>query len=211
MKRTTSKLKCAICGKESQHNIILSSNTFGTKTQLDLRVVGGKTSLSDRIQRCPHCNYANNDIEENIGIGINELKCAKYQEILNSNLDDTAKSFILCAILCDKAKQKRDAGMMYHYASWVFDDLKDTENADKYRKKACDRILEVAIEEDDGDTAVQCVDLLRRNGNYKKALELIDEIGKTDIEEIDKILAFEKELIAKKDKTPHFVDEALTK
>jgi len=100
---------------------------------------------------------------------------------------------------------------MYHFASWVFDDLKDTENADKYRKKACDRILEVAIQEDDGDTAVQCVDLLRRNGNYKKALELIAEIGETDIEEIDKVLAFEKELIAKKDKTSHYVEEALQK
>ena len=99
---------------------------------------------------------------------------------------------------------------MYHHASWVFDDLKDTQNADKYRKKASERLLEVAIEEDDGDTAVQCVDLLRRNGNYKKALWIIDEIGKTDIEEIDKILAFEKELIAKKDKTPHFVDEVLS-
>jgi len=210
MKRTTSKLKCAICGKESQQQVILSSNTCGTRTHLDLRIVGAKTSLSDRIQRCPHCNYANNDIEENIGIGINELKCAKYQEILKSDINDTAKSFILCAILCDKAKQKRDASAMYHHASWVFDDLKDTQNADKYRKKASERLLEVAIEEDDGDTAVQCVDLLRRNGNYKKALWIIDEIGKTDIEEIDKILAFEKELIAKKDKTPHFVDEVLS-
>ena len=211
MKRTNAKLKCAICGKESEQQIILSSNTFGTKTQLDLRVVGGKTSLSDKIQQCPHCHYVNNNIEENIGIGINELKCVKYQEVLNSNIDDTAKNFILNAILLDKVKQKRNAGVMYHFASWVFDDLKDTENADKYRKKACDRILEVAIQEDDGDTAVQCVDLLRRNGNYKKALELIAEIGKTDIEEIDKVLAFEKELIAKKDKTSHFVEEALQK
>ena len=72
-------------------------------------------------------------------------------------------------------------------------------------------LLLIVEQEDDGDTAVQCVDLLRRNGNYKKALELIAEIGETDIEEIDKVLAFEKELIAKKDKTSHFVEEALQK
>lgn len=208
MKKINTKLKCAVCGKESEQQIILSSNTFGTKTQLDLRVIGGKSSLSDKIQFCPHCHYANYNIEKNIGIGINELKCAKYQEVLNSNIEDTAKNFILNAILLDKTKQKRKAGIMYNFASWVFDDLKDNENADKYRKMACNRLLNT-LKEDDGDTAVQCVDLLRRNGNYKKALELIDEIGKTDIEEIDKVLSFEKELIAKKDKSSHFVEEAL--
>lgn len=209
MKKTNAKLKCAICGKESDQQIILSSNTCGTKTQLDLRIVGGQISLANKIQQCPYCNYVNNNIEVNIGVGIKDLSCAKYQEVLNSNIDATAKKFILSAILLDKVKRKRDAGIMYHFASWVFDDLKDNENADKYRKKACDRILEVAIQEDDGDTAVQCVDLLRRNGNFKKALDLIAEIGKTDIEELDKVLAFEKELIAKKDKTSHFVEEAL--
>ena len=209
MKYTTGNLKCAICGKESSQLIILSSNNFGTKTQLDLRVVGDQINLKNKIQQCPHCLYSNYNIEENVGIEKQDLNNPDYTEILKSNLDNTAKMFILNAILLDKVNKNLDAGIMYHYASWVFDDLNDTENADKYRKKACERIYEFAIQENDGESAVQAVDLMRRNGDFEKALELVSEIGKTDIEEIDKILAFEKKLISEKDRDSHFVEEVL--
>lgn len=205
MKKINSNLTCAICGKESEQEISLSSSTFGMRTHLDLRVVG--SSLDNLVQQCPHCHYTYFNIEKDLGLSLKDIESKEYQEILNADINDLAKKFILCAILCDKANQTKNAGIMYHHASWVFDDINDIQNADKYRKMACERILEVAIKEEDGDTTIQCLDLLRRNGNYKKALELIDEIGKTDIEEIDKVVAFEKELIKKQDKNAHFVDE----
>lgn len=81
------------------------------------------------------------------------------------------------------------------------------ENANKYRKEAADRILAVAIKKKDTNSAVQCVDLLRRNGDYKKALKLIEKIRKSNNKMLDKVLTFEKELIIKQDKEVHFLDE----
>lgn len=217
MKKERLELKCAICGEESMQTVTLSSGMLGVRmlTQLDLRVVserrglGDFMGLGDRVQECPHCHYVNYDIRKKLGITAEDLKSEKYQEVVNSEIDEVAKKFILNAILLDMLKQEKKAGMMYHHASWVFDDLNDSENADKYRKEACERILKVALEEDDGDTALQCVDLLRRNGEFSRATELLKKIGVANIEEIDKVIAYEKELIKNEDRSIHYVEEAM--
>src|ERR1044072_678127 len=63
-RRSWQAFSCAQCGQESEHIVILSTNTFGTP-DLDLRPARMKRDTMDCwVQECPHCRYVAQSLDD---------------------------------------------------------------------------------------------------------------------------------------------------
>ncbi len=219
MKIEKTKLKCAVCGKQSNQEIVLSQHHFGVKQHLDTRCDNGMVDVP--IQECPHCHYSNSSIDTCEEVTKKIVESPAYQAIVSSDLNKKAKSYIQAAIINEKMKNFENAGNLYLFATWVFEDENDNKNATKYRKLAYKNLIKVAEEKDDGDTYLQCTDLLRKNKEFDKANELahkvfldatnVDPEYRVTNEYVDllNIIHFERKLIQNKDSADHLVEESI--
>lgn len=218
MKIEKTKLKCAVCGKQSNQEVVYSSHSFGAKQHLDCRYDNGQVVAP--IQECPYCHYANIDISRESKNAKQIYSCAKYQEILNSNFDNKIKNYLKAALVNEKDKEAL-AAQLYLNATWCFEDENDKKNATKYRKLACKNLIEIAEKEDNGDIYIQCIDLLRKNKEFDKAYELLHKV-RLDLTGVDveykltdeytdllNIIKFEEKLIKNKDFADHLVEESI--
>lgn len=58
------KLRCAVCGRASEHQVLASTNTMGPP-DLDLRPEEmQRSTMNVWVQRCPHCGYCARSIED---------------------------------------------------------------------------------------------------------------------------------------------------
>jgi hypothetical protein len=215
------ELKCAVCGKQSTQKIVYSSHAFGVKQHLDARADNGSVDVP--IQECPHCHYSNANISKENKGAKKIVESATYQNIINSNLDKSAKQYIQAAIINEKERNFASAGNLYLFATWIFEDNKDRKNATKYRKLAYKNLIKFAEEKDEGDTFIQCADLLRKNKEFEKAKELVDKIHyelfqvDADYKNTDEyivlknIVDFEDKLIKNKDFADHLVEESVVR
>ncbi len=218
MKIIETKLKCAVCGKQSEQKIIESSHTFGAKQHLDTRFDNGV--VDKHIQECPYCHYCNFSIDEAETVAKKVVESTSFQTIYQANIDERAKKYICAAMVNEKAKKFVQAGNLYLFATWIFEDNKDLKNATKYRKLAYKNLIKVADKNEDGDLYIECVDLLRKNKEFEKAQELLlkvkTELGNVDDEfkddeaylMLNNIINFEEKLINKKDFADHLVEES---
>ena len=205
MRILKSNVECAMCGNISRQTVVLSSHKYKGDMRLDSRIP--EDAFKYRIQRCPHCNYVNNEISKRIGIAKEDLKTPEYEKFLNLKVDNIAKNFMLSAVLFKQLNKQKESAMQYLKASWVFDDLNKEEYAEVCREKACELLLPYAETEDDGDECLLCIDLYRKNRKFEKALELIARVDDTGIESIDQLVEFQKNLISKRDSDEHFASE----
>ena len=114
--------KCMHCGCEKEYNVMGSTSSFGAP-DLDTRPAPlARNTLEYGIQRCPKCNYSNNDIEKKIDFDDSILKGDKYIEILNSKIPEVAKSYLLAALLKESINDYNLASRFMLNACWVFDD-----------------------------------------------------------------------------------------
>ncbi len=202
---------CALCGKQSQFTVALSTNAFGSM-DLDTRPPEmARSVLPFEIQQCPHCNYANPDIEENpLGICPSDLSASAYVRLAkNRSINSTARSYLLAGYLYEQKQKYRQAGGMYLKAAWSFDDMRNDSGAISARKKAVENIEKWLQETDEVNLEVMTVDLYRRIGDFEKADRTIGRLMKRELPELlASILNFERKLIGEKDTRCHRVEEA---
>lgn len=203
---------CAICGKVSQQNVILSVSSSGYM-DLDTRPASPlRNHLSDLVQMCPYCHYCNTDISlKDSEVSRDTLQMPAYSKLAaNSNVDTVTKKFLLSAIIKKNFDKQRDAGFMYLYAAWSFDDLKIAGNAAKARLKAIDCFKKHLDASNDHNCAVIVVDLLRRCKKFDEAVDTANFVLNFAEEPLlRQILNFETELSYKKDDLVHNVGEVL--
>lgn len=193
--------KCAVCGHEAEYKLIMSTSSFGS-SDLDTRPPAlARFLLTDQVEFCEHCGYANIDINSLSSENAKELmETEEYQNILNSTINKTSKKFLLTAYLTPFRKYNDHRGGYYLKAAWAFDDHHDTENAIEARKKSVDLLMQYAKIRKKINVEVIVVDVLRRSLQFEEAEKLaLDLLERVDNDLMKKILSFQIELINKKD------------
>lgn len=201
--------KCAVCGHEAEYKLIMSTSGFGSM-DLDTRPPAlARFLLSDQVEFCEHCGYANIDISCLSRENVQEyMETDEYQNILNSSINETSKKYLLTAYLTPFRKHTDYRGGYYLKAAWAFDDHHDTENAIEARKKSVDFLMQYAKIRKKIKIEVIVVDVLRRSLQFEEAKKLaLDLLERVDDDLMKKILLFQIELINKKDVACHKVSE----
>ncbi len=203
--------ECAICGKQHSYTELASTYSNGT-IDLDTRPCGMKRdTLSYEIQYCDNCYYANSDISATIdGMHNQLLQHPVYLAVVHdANIDATAKSFLLSGYLHANAKDYHMAGIMYLQAAWIFDDNNQVQYASRARVKALKYLTLHAEDTADMHTAVLCVDLLRRTGDFAGAIQTAQQLIDYGAEQfLAKVLLLEQKLARNNDADCHNVGEA---
>jgi len=205
---TNVKYTCGLCGNTFHSNTYISYTAFGTP-DLDLRPPEMQRSTMPLwAKECPACGLVsrgNIRDEENKKhkdyIESEEYKTCQNQEISSS----LARKFYKCALIELQENNKRDAYESFLCGAWACDDLFDVDGAKICRKKAIELFEDTDMKEDT-ELVLRQVDLLRRVGEFKKALTLLKTIKFKDIT-LWKIGLFQRNLCRKKDTSCYRVSD----
>ncbi len=211
---------CAICGKESEHKVIVSTNNLGG-TSLDTRTFpAGYDILETFIQTCPSCGYCAPRISAKIEGTPEIIKTDSYrQQLKSTEFPSLANAFLCCSFIIDSNNEYTQAGWQCLLAAWACDDkgYHEPRFADAARKCRIQAItlLQKAKENgqsfgtDPGAEEALLVDLLRRTGQFEPARMMCDEgLNKKPKKIIKDILRFQQKLIDESDLGMYTVDEA---
>jgi len=194
------EVECAVCGEKVEVSLIGSTNTMGW-SDLDMRPAEMQRSTMPMwIQYCPHCGYCAGNVSELVEGAEEIIGTDEYiSQLENEEYPDLANMFLCSAMILENAEEYTQAGWKAVYAAWACDD-EENENAVTCRLKAVD-LFEMAMEydEDFGDNSYDVcviVDLLRRAGEFERALETVGEAFDTVVTDdiANAILEFEMEL-----------------
>jgi hypothetical protein len=142
----------------------------------------------------------------------------EYQNIIvSSEMPEIAASFLALSYEKEKQQDYSDSAWRAINAAWICDDENKLELSTKCRRQAVTLIANAnkygqKIADQAGVSEAITIDLMRRSGMYKEALELSATMKAEDIEEIImQVIQYEVKLIAKQDIGAHTVSEALGK
>lgn len=202
------KSKCISCGRKSTQSVVISTNTYGGAPDLDTRPAEMKRStINYWVQRCPKCGYCSNDSSKGDDKVKSIIRSVEYQEQLNSPAySELANSFLCYTIIQEQLGDYKKATWASLHAAWVCDDLVDNNSARNCRLKAIDLFHKVKecglkmLSNPEGADNLIIVDLLRRSGQFERALEsckmgLSEQTEKLVID----ILTFQSRLAQNKD------------
>ena len=207
--RGTTK-KCAVCGHEQSFTEIMSTNRFGYM-DLDTRPPEmERSTIRYAVQLCEECAYSSRDISKMIdGITSEDVEAEDYRAIADdTKTDKLAKAFLLAGHLYAAAEHRRSAGISYLNAAWVFDDLKEKDNAKQARARAIENIAAYTEGSEDIGLRTMLVDMHRRNGEFEEAERIARQLiaqGAEDL--IAEVLELQIKLCAGKDDRCHTVEE----
>ena len=210
------KVKCCVCGKKSNHDVVGSSYSHGS-SDLDTRPPEmTRSTIYYSIQRCPSCGYCTSDLSECSGKVKDHVESKEYQKIIgNKAIPKVAASFLALSYEKQQTHQYSESAWAAIHAAWICDDKNKQKASKECRKKAISMIENAnAYSQNMGDqagaTEALTIDLMRRAGMFEQALKLAEETKTKDIEEIIlQVIAYEESLIESKDIDSHTVSEAL--
>ena len=118
------KVKCAVCGKESDHSFNGSTKALG---ELDLDTNPDKIELSALpyiVQRCPNCGYCSRELSELIKGADEQIDSDEYRaQLSNKKFPELANSFLCAGLLNEIAEEYDKAGWDCLHAAKGFDDI----------------------------------------------------------------------------------------
>ena len=210
------EVECGVCGEVSKHHSVMSTNAFGSP-DLDTRPPEMERSTIDEwVQRCPYCRYCAPDISKATPETKMILLSDEYQHIVDSDqLPEKATTFLASSYIHDQANNFAEAAWRAIHAAWVCDDENHHDGSKSCRIKAIGLIDQTAVNGQAiscqaGATETVTIDLLRRSGNFEKALDFIEKAKTENLDDvIIRIIYFEKVLIENRDTGAHTVAEAL--
>jgi len=208
--------KCAICGSYNIYEKPASLFIF-REPDLDLRmfVLGRDHFLRTLVEVCPSCGYCAIDSSKKIGKAEKLVRSDHYKRQFNNpNFPELANAFLCSAMIQESVNDYAKAGLSCIYAAWACDDEGFETAARDCRKKAIvllqkarknkQRFLDKGSEEEE----LLIIDLLRRSGQFERALELCDKTSKKNPKKrVLDILKFQKQLIEKSDTKCHNLSE----
>jgi len=209
------KIRCAVCGAETECTGIGSTNAFGSP-DLDTRPPEMKRStIFAWVQRCPECGYCASDVSNAPPQAAALVYSPEYgRQLSDATYSQLANSFLCKAMIDEGSGDFSAAAWALIHAAWACDDDENPVPARVCRSKAADMIEmalgngQAIIDQEGAETAIR-VDLLRRAGRLAEARQLIST-KRPEINEdiISKILTFEDTLVTRGDESCHTVAEA---
>jgi hypothetical protein len=207
--------ECAVCRTRSTHPVLMSSSVFGS-SDLDMRPGEMiRSALHIQVQRCPECGFCHDSISDQVDGSAEEVRSARYREVLDDkSRSELARRFLCQALIDQQARQWADAAWASIHAAWAFDDVDDLASADQARRQAVALMDEAArhdqlgVDEATSHAALR-VDLLRRTGRFDEALETISRTETSDNDQtVAVVLRYQSALIAQRDTAPHKIEDA---
>lgn len=190
------KCRCAVCGKEADFRVLMSTNTFGGSQDLDTRPPEMKRSTMHLwVQECPGCGYVSEEISDGTNITAEYLKSDEYKTCRGINFKSTlAQRFYKYYMINMIDENVEDAFYASLHSAWASDDEEDVENADRCRKH-CLELSDEMVKQgyiDEDTISVMKSDFLRRSKQFDKVIEAYE---KTAFEEeiLNYIIKFEVE------------------
>lgn len=212
------KVRCAVCGRESEQQGLASTNTMGPP-DLDLRPAEMMRSTMDMwVQRCPHCGYRAEYIAEETEGAAEFMRGEAYKRLSDdAAYPGLARDFLCASALSENAGNYAYAGWAALYAAWACDDARKDERAVECRERAA-RLFLLAREKgqqlakDAGAGELMVADVLRRCGRFEEARKLCEEgLRKGPNDFIRKLIVYERDLAASGDRRCHNAGEVLPK
>lgn len=206
---------CAVCHKASAHNVLGSTNTFGSP-DLDLRPAEmQRSTMHAWLQRCPHCNYIASDLAELAG-DTALVSGAAYRDVLNDpGFSELARWFLAHALLFESSDPCVAARARLR-AAWVCDDSLQPERAVACRDLAAACFTNCKPFEDSEPGVTQgavFVDVLRRAGQFERAVSECDALLACGNAKgvLRQVLEYQRRLAERRDTAVHSVDEVVNK
>ena len=165
-------VRCAVCGAHTKQTTLISTNTFGSP-DLDLRPPEmERSTMLYWVQKCPHCGYASERVDDVPKIHAPFLKTAEYKKCLGLIFKSRlAKTFFRQYLIQVVERDAQKAFYAVLHAAWACDDAEDEENAVLCRKYALAEMDHLLEKEDNETLWVQRADLLRRAGLFETVIE----------------------------------------
>lgn len=162
--------KCMHCGAVHLFDVLDSPDLFGLQN-LDMRPVALDSEIIQYgVQRCPNCNYVNDNIEAKEDFDASILTSDNYLKVLNSDYPELAKNYILGSMIQESIGNYDGAAFFMMHACWVLDDNKI--DAKKIRLIAA-RLFEKSDEKEISSLTI--IDLYRRAEEFEKAKIMIQK------------------------------------
>ncbi len=208
--------KCWICGTDSEHQAVASTNVAGP-ADLDTRPPESvRSCVAFGVRRCPSCGYCAPTLAKGPEEAAEILKRDKYRDQLHSEAyPEIANRFLCWAIIQEEVGEFVTAGWSAVRAAWICDDEDRPEAAGLCRLQAV-RLFGRASEAGTvfaggrGADEALLADLLRRAGHFDDIERLVESgLRRKPDMQIARILRLQQDLAAQGDRDRHTVDEAV--
>jgi hypothetical protein len=209
------KARCGVCGEDNVFHVLNSTNSRGS-ADLDTRPPEMKRSTMWMwVQRCTGCGYCAAKVSEARPEAAMVVKRQAYKDQLNNPAYPELANSFLCQAMVDQASGEYAAAFWVAVnAAWACDDMDRPDQALICRQLAIELLGQVhehgqQVSEQAGATTALRVDLLRRAGRFKEAMDVAEAWEAEDEEDvIDYILDFQCDLIENRDRGCHTIAEA---
>jgi hypothetical protein len=206
---STEKLRCHCCGKTSEHDVLMSTNSRGSR-DLDQRPAGmARATIESWLQECPYCGYVAPDIEKGDAAARGFIDTTEFRAAAIDPLPDpTARRFLVRAAQDAHRGDRKSAFLNTLAAAWFADDAKRPADATALRLKAAAQLGDAPIRSI--DTRLLLLDVLRRAANWDAAEALTAEMIAEELEyPFAAIVSFHRDRIAARDDGRYTIAEAL--
>jgi hypothetical protein len=184
-------MKCSVCGEDSQHEMLASTNSFGSM-DLDTRPPEmERSTITYWVYECPHCGYISDSLDKPILCDKKYLNTSEYK-----NFPDTFPIFELTRQFVRKARisvQEADyvkAFWDYLHAAWTSDDQEDSKWQFELRMLALQMIDKFKDQDMKDGIRVLRADLLRKTRQFKRLMQEYENVS-FDSDLLNKIVHFQ--------------------
>lgn len=200
---------CAVCGRESRQRRVRGAAPAGPP-DLDLRPGEAlRSTMAYWLQQCPTCGYAAPRLDEATEAIAQVVASGPYRALLaESSYPPLARRFLCRAMILEETGELHAAAEATLQAAWVADDTRRPELAREWRLTAVALFRQGPPP--DLEQQVRIVDILRRAGDFGGAAAQASALERGRLPEpVDRVVAFERRLIAAGDVRAYSVASAL--
>jgi len=200
---------CAVCGRESRQRRLRAVSQNGPP-DLDLRPAEmARSTMQHWLQQCPACGYAAPRIDEADPQAAAIVTAGPYRALLaETSFPPLARRFLCRAMLLEETGDLHGAAEATLQAAWVADDARKPDLARAWRLDAVALFRQGPMPP--LEQRVRIVDILRRAGDFGGAAAQAGELERSSLPDpVDRVVAFERRLIAAGDIRAYTVASAL--
>ncbi len=200
---------CAVCGHESRQRHVKGGGQAGPP-DLDLRPRDAvRSTMAYWLQACPGCGYVAPRLDRATEAEKAVVWSGPYRALLaETNYPALARRFLCRAMILEETGELHAAAEATLQAAWVADDMRRPDLAREWRLTAVALFRQGPPP--DLEQQVRIVDILRRAGDFGGAAAQANALERGALPEpVDRVVAFERRLIAAGDVRAYSVASAL--
>jgi len=200
---------CALCGQASTQTRLRTVAQTGPP-DLDLRPAEmARSTMTHWLQQCPGCGYVAPRIDQASEGAAAIVSGGHYRALLNeASYPPLARRFLCRAMLLEETGDLHAAAEATLHAAWVADDSRKADLARAWRLDAVALFRQGP--RPDLEQRIRIIDILRRAGEFDGAAAEAGELASAGLPDpVDRVVAFERRLIAAGDVRAYTVASAL--